>query len=50
MGNLRVINVYNTYNLLPTTNNPSAIPKLERALEAAGEYIILRDFNLYYPN
>jgi hypothetical protein len=48
-----VINIYNIYNLPPPSHNEERekdiLPYLQHALRMPGEYIVIKDFNLYYP-
>jgi hypothetical protein len=48
----QIINVYNVYNLSPTSYNDEiniiSFIALNDALTMLGHYIIIKDFNLYY--
>jgi hypothetical protein len=48
-----MLNVYNVYNLLPTSYNDeigtASIIALNDALAIPKRYIIVEDFNLYHP-
>jgi hypothetical protein len=52
-GGTQVINIYNVYNPSPSCYNDETgtvlIIALNNALAMPGRYIVVRDFNLYYP-
>jgi hypothetical protein len=51
-GGMQILNVYNVYNLPPTSHNDEidtvSIIALNDVLAMPGRYIIVGDFNLYH--
>ncbi len=47
---LSIHNIYNPSLSLSSAENPSSLLQILGLVQEPGEYLLLRDFNLYYPS